>query len=287
MAGLKKNGGLGKGLDALLGDFSITEQTTGVQEVDITLLDTNPGQPRKAFDPERLEELKNSILRHGVVQPIVVRKNGSRYTIVTGERRYRASRLAGLKTMPVVVREFDDKQVMEVALIENIQREDLNPIEEAAAIRFLMDQHDLTQEEVSERLSKSRPAIANSLRLLNLPQKVMEQVKNGALSAGHGRVLAGITDADRQQALADKAVAEQLSVRALEELSKAEPKAQKPKKKKEAPAKAELYDLQEQLRERLGAKVAITGSQKKGRIVIEYFDRDVLDTLYQLLNGEN
>lgn len=162
--------GLGKGLDALLGDYQQPPEES-VKEIDVNLIDTNSSQPRKSFDKEKLDELANSIKNHGIVQPIVVRRTGERYTIVAGERRYRAARIAGLNKVPVVVKDMDDYQVMEVALIENIQREDLNPIEEATAIRFLMVQNDLTQEEVAERLAKSRPSIANTLRLLNLPRR--------------------------------------------------------------------------------------------------------------------
>ena len=153
--------GLGKGLDALLGDYQQPPEES-VKEIDVNLIDTNSSQPRKSFDKEKLDELANSIKNHGIVQPIVVRRTGERYTIVAGERRYRAARIAGLNKVPVVVKDMDDYQVMEVALIENIQREDLNPIEEATAIRFLMVQNDLTQEEVAERLAKSRPSIANT-----------------------------------------------------------------------------------------------------------------------------
>ena len=211
--------GLGRGLDALLGDY--TQPTPeGVQELDIHLIDTNAGQPRKDFDQEKLQELADSIRQHGVVQPILLRQNGERYVIVAGERRFRAARLAGLEKVPAIVKDLDEAQVMEVALIENLQREDLNPIEEAAAIRFLMQQHDLTQEEVSKRLSKSRPAIANSLRLLTLPEPVQAYLRNGKLQAGHARALAGLQDPEAQAVLADKIVGEGLSVRAAESLAR-------------------------------------------------------------------
>ncbi len=282
MAGMKKNSGLGRGLDALLGDYTAASQTSSVNEIDIQLLDTNPGQPRKDFDRERLQELADSIRQHGVVQPIVARPNGGRYTIVTGERRYRAARLAGLKTVPVVVKEFDEQQVMEVALIENIQREDLNPVEEAAAIRFLMDQHDLTQEEVSQRLSKSRPAIANALRLLNLAPAVLDLVREGKLSAGHGRALAAVGDARLQKELANKAVETKCSVRALEQMVKQglEKKTEKPKPK---PLQGEMYHVEERLRERLGTKVKLSGSERRGKIVIEYYSQESLEHIYNLL----
>ena len=285
MAAMKKPGGLGKGLDALLGDFS-APAPAGVHEVDILLLDRNPDQPRKEFDPERLQELANSIERHGVVQPIVVQENNGRYTIVTGERRYRAARMAGLKTVPVVVRQYDARQVLEVSLIENIQREDLNPIEEAAAIQFLMEQHDLTQEEVAERLSKSRPVIANSLRLLSLPEKVREMLRDGVISAGHGRVLAGMGSEEKQIRLARETMEKHLSVRDLEKMAQsARSEAAEPKKPKEAPEplSPELFDAQETLQERLGTKVKISGTPQQGRIVIEYFSEGDLTRIFDLL----
>ena len=206
MAGMKK--GLGRGLDALLEPYAGPEAdrdaANRVLEISVRDIDTNRAQPRKSFDEAALRELADSIRVHGVVQPLLVRPNGSRYTIVAGERRFRAARLAGLETVPVLAAEYDEAQMQEVALIENLQREDLNPVEEAAAIRFLMQQHDLTQEEVSERLGKSRPAIANALRLLNLDRNVLELVRTGALSAGHGRALAAVTDAATQKRLADE-----------------------------------------------------------------------------------
>ena len=276
--------GLGRGLDALLGDY--TQPTPeGVQEVDIHLIDTNAGQPRKDFDQEKLQELADSIRQHGVVQPILLRQNGERYVIVAGERRFRAARLAGLEKVPAIVKDLDEAQVMEVALIENLQREDLNPIEEAAAIRFLMQQHDLTQEEVSKRLSKSRPAIANSLRLLTLPEPVQAYLRNGKLQAGHARALAGLQDPEAQAVLADKIVGEGLSVRAAESLAR-EQGQKPPRQKKEPPATdPDLAAAEASLREWLGTKVSIQGSSQRGRIVIEYYNAELLQGIYDLLRG--
>ena len=263
---------LGRGLDALLGDFTATPPE-GVVQADIYMIDTNADQPRKTFDEERLNELAESLKRHGMVQPIIVHQNGERYTIVAGERRFRAARLAGFKTVPVIVKQFDDAEIQEIALVENLQRESLNPIEEAAAIRFLMQQHDLTQEEVSSRLSKSRPAIANSLRLLSLPDSVQDMVKEGKLSAGHGRALAAING---------------WSVREIErkatkftnpELDRVERES----KKKRVRQTNDMYVAQEKLREHLGTKVTIDGSEKKGKITIEYYTRDGLEALYDAL----
>ncbi len=276
--------GLGRGLDALLGDY--TQPTPeGVQELDIHLIDTNAGQPRKDFDQEKLQELADSIRQHGVVQPILLRQNGERYVIVAGERRFRAARLAGLEKVPAIVKDLDEAQVMEVALIENLQREDLNPIEEAAAIRFLMQQHDLTQEEVSKRLSKSRPAIANSLRLLTLPEPVQAFLRNGKLQAGHARALAGLQDPEAQAVLADKIVGEGLSVRAAESLAR-EQGQKPPRQKKEPPATdPDLAAAEASLREWLGTKVSIQGSSQRGRIVIEYYNAELLQGIYDLLRG--
>lgn len=276
--------GLGRGLDALLGDY--TQPTPeGVQQVDIRRIDTNAGQPRKDFDQEKLQELADSIRQHGVVQPILLRQNGERYVIVAGERRFRAARLAGLDQVPAIVKDLDEAQVMEVALIENLQREDLNPIEEAAAIRFLMQQHDLTQEEVSRRLSKSRPAIANSLRLLSLPEPVQEHLRRGELQAGHARALAGLQDPEAQAMLADKIVGEGLSVRAAEALVR-EQGQKPPRQKKEPPATdPDLAAAEASLREWLGTKVSIQGSSQRGRIVIEYYNAELLQGIYDLLRG--
>ena len=276
--------GLGRGLDALLGDY--TQPTPeGVQQVDIRRIDTNAGQPRKDFDQEKLLELADSIRQHGGVQPILLRQNGERYVIVAGERRFRAARLAGLEKVPAIVKDLDEAQVMEVALIENLQREDLNPIEEAAAIRFLMQQHDLTQEEVSKRLSKSRPAIANSLRLLTLPEPVQAYLRNGKLQAGHARALAGLQDPEAQAVLADKIVGEGLSVRAAESLAR-EQGQKPPRQKKEPPATdPDLAAAEASLREWLGTKVSIQGSSQRGRIVIEYYNAELLQGIYDLLRG--
>lgn len=280
--------GLGKGLDALLGDYS-EPTASGLQELDIYLIDTNEDQPRKTFDKEKLEELAESLRLHGVVQPIVVRKIGERYSIIAGERRYRAARMAGLATVPVVIRDMDEMQAREVALIENIQRENLNPIEEAAAIKSLMDLHDLTQEEVSKRISKSRPAVSNSVRLLSLPEEVQDMVKEGKLQAGHARAILSIPD-DLNRTIVARRIAESgASVREAEKLVKAqlnprmEPAVPKAEKR---PADPDLRAAEDALRERLGTKVSIQGGMSKGKLVIEYYTKDQLSGLYDLLIGE-
>lgn len=282
--------GLGRGLDALLGDYAAAPPE-GVLQADVYLIDTNAEQPRKTFDEEKLKELADSIARHGMVQPIIVRQNGDRYVIVAGERRFRAARMAGLTQVPVIVKAFDDAQVMEVALIENLQRENLNPIEEAAAIRFLMEQHDLTQEEVAKRLAKSRPAIANALRLLNLSEGVQEYVRTGQLSAGAARALVGVKDPGKQRALAQEAALQGLSVREVERRAQAaNNEAARKRAKAEQKAEAargrisnDLYAAQEQLQEHLGTRVTISGTEARGKLVIEYYSRDALEGLYELL----
>ena len=277
--------GLGKGLDALLGDYQQPPQEN-VKEVDVYLIDTNSSQPRKSFDKEKLDELANSITNHGIVQPIVVRRTGERYTIVAGERRYRAARIAGLDKVPVVVKDMDDYQVMEVALIENIQREDLNPIEEATAIRFLMDQNDLTQEEVAERLAKSRPSIANTLRLLNLPEEIQQYLKDGKLQSGHAKVILSLPEKPMQFQLADRIAEGGVSVREAERLAKAMLQPGREKKKPEQPVDTDLKFAEDRLRDRLGTKVSIQGSQSKGKVIIEYYSRDELNGIYDILIRE-
>lgn len=289
MAGMKK--GLGRGLDALLEPYAGPEAdrdaANRVLEISVRDIDTNRAQPRKSFDEAALRELADSIRVHGVVQPLLVRPNGGRYTIVAGERRFRAARLAGLETVPVLAAEYDEAQMQEVALIENLQREELNPVEEAAAIRFLMQQHDLTQEEVSERLGKSRPAIANALRLLNLDRNVLELVRTGALSAGHGRALAAVTDAATQERLADECVRLGYSVRALESRVRNLQAGRKPSKKAApAPRSGDLAQAERALRDRLGTRVRIAGDERRGRITIEYYSADDLQRIYERIVDE-
>ena len=282
----KKNTGLGRGLDALLDDFDLnTTQASGVIEVSLYDIDTNPDQPRKTFDPEKLNELAASLQRHGVVQPLLVKQNGLRYTIVAGERRFRAARLAGLKTVPVVLTDADADTLMELSLVENIQRENLNPIEEAAALKLLMEQHDLTQEEVSARVGKSRPAIANALRLLSLNKSVQQLVKEGKLSAGHGKMLAGVTDGKLQEALALSCVENDWSVRRLEDELRFAAMQQKPKAKAPEPS-SELKAALHQMRMKLGTKVSVQGSEQKGKLIIHYYSNDDLDRIYRAIVGE-
>ena len=263
----KKTHGLGRGLDSL---FAGTEDWgTSIQEIPVGELDPNPDQPRRTFSAESISQLADSIREQGVLQPLLVAPAGSgRYMIIAGERRYRAGREAGLETLPCIVKDIDVIRQREIALIENLQREDLNPIEAAKGIRALMDQCGYTQEKVSARLGKSRPAVANMLRLL---------------TAGHARVLAGVNGSEEQLRLARKAVEEGLNVRQMEQLVKAT--AAKPKKKavpKRLPA--ELDELQEKIRRRTGLKSTLTGSISRGRIVLQYNSRDELERLNEILD---
>ena len=275
-----KRGGLGRGLDVLLPQNEELLETV-VRDIAIDDIDPNTAQPRRNFDKEALEQLADSIREAGVLSPILVVENGMRYRIVAGERRYRASRLAGLESVPCIVRSMTTEQQMEAALIENLQRQDLNPIEEANAIRSLMQECGYTQEQAAQRLGKSRPAIANALRLLNLPDEIIDLVAQGDLSAGHARVLAGVETQTRQLELAHQCVLYGYSVRKLEELAKA-----KPMERKAAAVQAlspELTALQNTMREALGLKTALTGTENKGKITLSYNSAEELEHLYEVL----
>ena len=282
---MAKNKGLGRGLDALLDEIDAPEEARENRlEVNLYDIDTNPNQPRKTFDPEKLAELAASIKRHGIVQPILVKKNGSRYTIVAGERRYRAARAAGLMTVPVILTDVDEDTIMEISLVENIQRENLNPIEEAAAIKLLMQQHDLTQEEVSERVGKSRPAIANALRLLTLAKSVQKLIKDGRLSAGHGKMLAGVGDPRIQMELAEKCVESDWSVRRLEDEIRFSEMPKRKRKEKPEPT-PEFRSAMHRMRAELGTKVSVQGDEERGKLIIHYYSRDDLDRIYRTIVG--
>lgn len=280
----KKSHGLGRGLDALLPEAD-ESLSGGVQEIAIGDIDPNPDQPRRVFQEESIAQLAQSIREQGVLQPILVTpEDGGRYRIVAGERRWRASRAAGLDAVPCLVRDLDVIQQMEIALVENLQREDLNPIEAARGIRSLMQQCGYTQEAVANRLSKSRPAVANLLRLLTLPEEVMALVEKGALSAGHARVLAGMEDDAAKLALARETVDRGYSVRQLEALAA----SRKVEPKKPAPARralpAELSELESRVRETLGVRATLSGTAKKGKIVLQYYSQEELEHLSDLLS---
>ncbi len=290
---MKPNRGLGKGLSAL---FSETEEDYGksllfedkedkgtVTEIAISDIYANPDQPRKVFDEEALNELAASIKKHGVIMPIIVNKNGSRYMIIAGERRFRASKIAGLDTVPVIVKNYDERQIKEISLIENLQREDLNPIEAASAMRSLMDDYHLSQEDLADRIGKSRSAIANTLRLLNLQADVLEMVKSGELSAGHARTIVSVPAID-QKKMANAIVKGGLSVRAAEKMVKDYflPPEEK-KKKAKVPLSAELKELIGDMQRVFGTKVNAIGNDNKGRIYIDYYTRDDLDRLSEMV----
>lgn len=259
-------------------------QSAEIKELAVSEVFPNPEQPRKAFDENALKELAASILKHGVIQPITVAESHGGYMIVAGERRFRASVLAGLKTVPAIVKDYDEREIKEVALLENLQREDLNPIEEARALKRLMDEFDLTQDEVAERLGKSRSAVANTLRLLNLSPEATRLVQRGELTAGHARALVTMPFV-KQSAIARKAVKEGWSVRELEaflrKLNGKTPDRQ-PERKKEICL--ELKDLVNRMQRVFGTKVSAIGNDDKGRIYIDYFTRDDLDRLSELVD---
>jgi len=281
--------GLGRGLDALLSPADAQESSRdSVFEVKINDVEPNTGQPRKVFDQEKLQALAESIKEYGVVQPIIVKQEGSRYIIVAGERRWRAAKLAGLKTIPVVVKDLSTKQVMEIALIENLQREDLNPIEEAEAYRKLIDEYNMTQEEVSRLVGKSRAAIANSVRLLSLAKEIQDMLTDGRLTSGHARTLVAIEDQKRQKELADLIVRKGLNVREAERLAAQEGKKTAEKKPGLKQDDYETAHLVEDLRTIFGTKIDLHRGKDRGRIVIEYYSNDEFDRIIEiLLNAGN
>lgn len=282
---------LGKGLEALI-PVAVSEdkvikdeakkEGSILTEVDINLVTPNHDQPRKEFDKEKLAELSASIKEHGIVEPILVQDRGDHYEIIAGERRWRAAKLAGIKKVPVIIRNYTERQIMEISLIENIQREDLNPIEEALAYKQLMTEYELTQEVVATRVSKSRSTITNSLRLLKLCNKVQEMLIKKVISEGHARALIGIDDEKRQVEIAEKIVKDKLSVRDVERLVK---DSDKPAKKKKLTDEMEVFyqDMAEKMKQKLGTKVNITGKgDGSGKIEIEFYSNDDLDRIKAL-----
>ena len=311
--------GLGRGLDALFSIYqedeevevkpkqTIKEETQvqpevvvnkvaaaqpvnqdGVVELSLKQIDPNKGQPRKTFEPNALKELSESIKQHGVIQPIIVNDEGNgRYTIIAGERRFRASLVAGKTTIPAIIRNYTKKQVKEVALIENLQREDLNPIEAAKAIKELMDEYNFTQETVADRIGKSRPLVANTLRLLTLTPEVIVMIEKGLISAGHGKCLVPIVDPKVQIEIAKTVAENKLTVRDLENYIKnySSPKTQQPGVKKEKAIQSlELKELGHRMARLFKTKVVIHGDDKKGKITIDYFNTDDLDRIATFIN---
>ena len=290
----KKNSGLGRGLDAIFLDNSLAEENVHsdekVSKLKISLVDPKRDQPRKYFDKEALEQLAESISENGLLQPILVREYGEgRYQIIAGERRFRASKIAGLSEIPAIVLDRDDKKAAQIALIENIQREDLNPLEEAMAYKALAEEYDMTQEELSSKVGKSRSAIANSVRLLDLPEEILTMVASKELSAGHARTLLGVHDKDTMILLAQKSVEEDLSVRVLEALVK---QANKPQKQvveieEEIPFVDYFHELEIKVQSHLGRKVKIDGKRRHKTITLSYEDNEDLDEIIKLLCGND
>ncbi len=291
-----KRGGLGKGLDALISEKPVEKKkakaeevgSDSTREISINEIEPNKNQPRERFDEDGLVDLADSIKQHGIFQPIIVTKgdNGF-YQIVAGERRWRAAKMAGLKTIPALVRDYSDLEILEISLLENLQRENLNPIEEAKTYKRFMDEFHMKQDEVAEKVSKSRATVANSLRLLNLDGRVQEMLIEEMISMGHARALLGISDGNNQYSLATEVFDKKLSVREVEKLVK-NYNENKPEKHKESVVRDFIYnDLENNLKEILGSKVNICDKNGKGKIEIEYYSKDDLDRIYELLYSIN
>ena len=291
--------GLGRGLSALLSDSEqeydignvdepintgATNETNTPTEISISQIEPNANQPRTIFDEASLVELANSIRLHGVISPLIlVKQDNGKYMIIAGERRWRAAKRAGLLTVPAIVRDYTPLQIKEISLIDNLQREDLNPIETARAIKQLMSEYSYTQEQVADRIGKSRPAVANSLRLLNLTPSVIDLIEKNLLSAGHARCLVTVSDPELQYKLANEAISNGLSVRDFEKLIK---KATSIKQEKPAPVQSlELKDMVNRMQRVFARKVSVLGNDNKGRIYIDYYNRDDLDRIIDILNA--
>lgn len=291
----RRSSGLGRGLDAIFLDNTITENTSDkektISTLKISLVDPKSDQPRKYFDKDALEELASSIAENGLLQPILVREYGEgRYQIIAGERRFRACKLAGLSEIPAIILDRDNKAAAQIALIENIQREDLNPLEEAMAYKSLKDEYDMTQEELSERIGKSRSAIANSIRLLDLPEAILAMVAARELSAGHARTLLGVKDPEDMILLAQFAAEQDLSVRQLEEqVKKINKKKKAPKEdvEEETPFVDYFREMELKIQRQLGRKVKIEDKGKKKTLTLYYEDNEDLDELLKSICGDD
>lgn len=288
---MSKKFGLGKGLNALIpddakieNDIKENEEIKKTNLVDINLIKSNNDQPRKSFDDEKIMELSESIKHHGIVQPLILRSEGKDYIIVAGERRWRAAKMAGVKEVPAIIMELTDKEVLEVSLIENIQRQDLNSIEEAVAYKKLLSEFSLTQEELSKRLGKSRVAITNTMRLLNLSTDVQQYLIEGVITEGHGRVLLGIIDSKIQCELAQKVIDDKLSVRELENIIK-KLKNEKEVNRENLSNKINPYyrDIAERLQDFFGTKVSLNNKKDKGKIEIEYYSEEDLQRILEII----
>lgn len=281
-------GGLGKGLDLLIPVEPAEKEEKDVVVLKTSMLEPNKDQPRKSFDSEKIDELAQSIKQYGIIQPIVVCKKDDYYQIIAGERRWRAAKKAGVKEVPVVVKEYSDREIAEISLIENIQREDLNPIEEALSYKQLIDEYHLTQEELAQRVSKSRTVITNAMRLLKLHKDIQKMLVDGTISAGHARAILALDDPKQQLKVANDVIEKSLSVRQTEDLVN-EIKEAKPSTKKKTKKEDEMgfiyRDLEKKMTAALGTKVKIKRKEKgKGKIEISYFTEDELDRLYGIIN---
>ena len=278
---MKKQSGLGRGLGALLDDQNLdfTQTSAGVLTLPLHRVEPNPFQPRKEFDPEALQTLADSLTEHGMLQPLTVRESqGGYYQIIAGERRWRAARLAGLQEVPVIVVEADDRKVMELALVENLQREDLNPMEEAQGFQTLMEEYGLTQDETAQRVGRSRSAVANSLRLLSLSQELADLVRDGTITPGHARALLSLKSEKLRQQAAQRIIALQLSVRQTETLCKTLSKP--PEEKEPAPLEVDyVAECERSLSRKLGRKVKIINGKRKGRFELEFYGQEDLNRL--------
>ncbi len=290
----EKKRGLGRGLNALINTGTDTESKENTKEnneykevfVNISLVEPNRNQPRKEFDKDALSELANSIKQYGILQPIIVQKNEDMYEIIAGERRWRAAKEAGLTEVPVIIRDYDKQKIMEISIIENIQRENLNPIEEAMAYQSLMEEYGLKHEELAERVSKNRSTITNSMRLLKLSDNIQQMIIDGKISAGHAKVLLSVENTSEQEKIAQELISKSLSVRELEKLVKQYIKPRKKKKSKDDKDYSLFYkEYEDRLKDILGTKVQInTKDKNKGRIEIDYYSAAELERIVELLN---
>lgn len=286
---MSKRRGLGRGLGALIPTDAEAESnaTEGIQTVAINAIQPNPHQPRTVMEERKLNELAASIREHGLIQPLIVTQDGDKYTLIAGERRWRAAQLAGLEALPVVIKEATPQEMLELAIIENVQRADLNPLEEAYAYRQLMDDFGMTQEEVSKRMGKGRSTVANLVRLINLPQNIQQAVVNEAISGAHARALLPLPTPQQQTAAMNQVIKLGLSVRQTERLVTNLLAAKKPEPKVKTALPPELLDLEKQFRESLGTRVQIEKTASGGRVVIHYYSDEDLQMIYDAIVGED
>lgn len=282
---MSKKFALGKGLGALIPEESIVEEKSNNLLIPLNKIKSNSDQPRKNFDSDKIVELAESIKHHGIIQPLILKRVADEYIIVAGERRWRAAKSLGLKEVPAIIMDLSDKQVLEISLIENIQRQDLNPIEEAMAYKKLLSDFKLTQEELSKRIGKSRTAITNSMRLINLDERVQVYLIEGVISEGHGRALLAISDGDKQYELSQRVIDEKLSVREIERIVKnILTDNDKPKEKVNKELNSYYRDIKDRLQEYFGTKVNLSNKKNRGKIEIEYYSEEDLQRILDIIN---